>query len=287
MSKPHIGIIGGSGLYQMDGVEIIEEKQMQTPFGAPSDAVMLGTIGGRDFAFLPRHGRGHRYAPHELNFRANIYALKELGVSHIISVSAVGSLKENIKPGEFVVVDQFVDRTKVRHQTFFEDGIVGHVSFADPVCKYLRQDIIAAAKKVNIPFHDRGTYVCIEGPMFSSRAESELYRSWGMDVVGMTNYQEAKLALEAEISYATVALVTDYDCWHPDHECVDVEMVVQTLKQNVSNAQKLLLALVPAVTDHDDAPAKSALKYAFMTDPKLITEGVKRKLKPLIGKYFD
>lgn len=281
-----VGIIGGSGLSQMEALKIDEERFVETPFGAPSDAVMLGSLAGRKVAFIPRHGRGHRIPPHQINYRANIYALKTLGVEQIISVSAVGSLREDMPPGDIVVVDQFVDRTKQRCETFFEDGIVGHVSFADPVCKYLRKHIIETARKLNLKHHEKGTYICIEGPMFSSKAESEMYRKWGMDIIGMTNYQEAKLALEAEISYATIALVTDYDCWHPSHEHVDVSMVVSTMKKNVANVQQLFMEMIPNLPSYPDAPARNILQYAIQIEPSKITADAKKRLAPIIGKYF-
>jgi 5'-methylthioadenosine phosphorylase len=279
-----IGIIGGSGLYQMEGVEIAEEKRVETPFGHPSDHLMIGRLEGKDVVFLPRHGRGHNILPHEINFRANIYAMKELGVDRIISLSAVGSMKENIHPGELVIVDQFVDRTKVRHQTFFGDGVAAHVAFAEPVCQDLAKAAAKAAKNyANV--HEGGTYVCIEGPMFSSRAESEIYRSWGVDVIGMTNYQEAKLAREAEICYSTIALVTDYDCWHVEEGPVDVGMIIKTLQNNVKKAQQTIRELLKGEMPDGDCACHHALENAIMTDPKAIPDDVKNRLKPIIGKY--
>ncbi len=285
MAKDIVGVIGGSGLYKMDGVEIREEREIDTPFGKPSDKIMIGGLDGLDVAFLPRHGRGHRFLPHEINFRANIYAFKKLGVRKIVSVSAVGSMKEEIAPGDLVMVDQFVDRTKCRPQTFFGDGIAAHVAFADPVCKDLRKAAVAAARESGVKAHDGGTYVCIEGPMFSSRAESNVYRSWGVSVIGMTNYQEAKLAREAEMCYATIALVTDYDCWRAGDAHVDVEMIVKTLTENVAKAQRVIRALLPKLAD-GDCSCYHALENAIMTDPALIPRKLKRDLEPIIGKYM-
>jgi 5'-methylthioadenosine phosphorylase len=284
MAEGRIGIIGGSGLYNMQGLKIEEERTFATPFGAPSDAIKLGTFEGKELAFLPRHGQGHRILPHEINFRANIYALKSLGVDRIISLSAVGSMREDIKPGDLVMVDQFMDRTKARPQTFFGNGIAAHVAFADPVCKNLKEAATAAAKAVGVKAHNGGTYICIEGPMFSSRAESNIYRSWGVHVIGMTNYQEAKLAREAEICYTTIALVTDYDCWRAGEENVDVEMIIKTLTENVEKANQVIKKMLPTLHDVD-CPCHHALKNAIMTDPKLIPEEIKRNLKPIIGKY--
>jgi len=284
MSKDIVGIIGGSGLYKMDGVEISEERFVKTPFGDPSDALILGTLGGQRVAFLPRHGRGHRVLPHEINYRANIYALKAIGVKRIISVSAVGSMKEEIAPGDLLIVDQFIDRTKDRPQTFFGGGIAAHVAFADPVCKNLREATVGAAREAGVKAHDKGAYVCIEGPMFSSRAESNVYRSWGVSVIGMTNYQEAKLAREAEICYATIALVTDYDCWRTEEEDVDVTMIIKTLAENVEKAQKVIRALLPKLRS-EDCSCHHALEHAIMTDPKLIPSKIKEDLAPIIGKY--
>lgn len=281
-----VGIIGGSGLYQMEGVEITEEKRVETPFGPPSDKIMLGKLEGRDVAFLPRHGRGHAIPPHRINFRANIFAMKELGVRAIISVSAVGSMKENIHPGELVMVDQFMDRTKDRPQTFFDEGIAVHVGFADPVCSILREALVKAAKKVRVPVHDGGTYICIEGPAFSSRAESKIYRSWGVDVIGMTNYQEARLAREAEICFATIALSTDYDCWHVDEGPVDVAMVLETMKKNVRNAQAAIREVMRNYDFDKNCACNESLKGAIITDPKAIHDNVKERLRPLIGKYI-
>lgn len=286
MAANPIGIIGGSGLYQMEGVILREERVVETPFGAPSDALMLGQLDGREVVFLPRHGRGHRILPHEINYRANIFAMKMLGVTQIISVSAVGSMKEGIAPGHLVLVDQFMDRTKDRPQTFFGDGLVAHVSFADPVCNRLRRAAVQAARGTGAEVHDGGVYICIEGPMFSSKAESRIYRQWGVDVIGMTNYQEAKLAREAEICYATIALSTDYDCWHEGEGPVDVETVVRTLKENVQKAQATIRRMLPALADGDCA-CRHALAGAIMTDPKQIPAEVKRRLKPIIENYVE
>ena len=286
MTKGLIGIIGCSGLYSMEGVEITDEKAVATPFGAPSDAILVGKLEGKDVAFLPRHGRGHLLPPHQINYRANIFALKKLGVESIISVSAVGSMKEKIKPGDLVMVDQFVDRTKVRFQTFYDDGIAVHVGFADPVCEELRSGLVMAARTTGAAVHDGGTYICIEGPMFSSRAESNIYRSWGVDVIGMTNYQEAKLAREAEICYATIALATDYDCWHEQEGPVDVAMVIKILQENVSKAQATIRALLPKLKVSDDCPCRHALKDAIITDRRVVSDEVKKRLDPLIGRYL-
>ena len=287
MTKGLVGIIGGSGLYSMEeGVEITDEKVVDTPFGAPSDAILVGKLEGKDVAFLPRHGRGHRIPPHQINYRANIFALKKLGVESIVSVSAVGSMREEIRPGDLVMVDQFVDRTKVRPQTFFDDGIAVHVGFADPVCEELRSALVAAARTAGATVHNGGTYICIEGPMFSSRAESNIYRSWGVDVIGMTNYQEAKLAREAEICYATIALATDYDCWHEQEGPVDVAMVIKVLLENVSKAQATIRALLPRLKIGENCSCRRALKDAIITDRRMISDEVKKRLDPLIGKYL-
>ncbi len=287
MSQQLIGIIGGSGLYAMEGLEIKAEKKLDTPFGAPSDAIMLGTLQGQKVAFLARHARGHLIPPHQINFRANIYALKRLGVDAIISVSAVGSMKEEIHPGDIVIVDQFVDRTKMREQTFFENGIVAHVSFADPVCKCLAGKLLKSAKKVGATVHEKGTYVCIEGPMFSSRAESHIYRSWGVDVIGMTNYQEAKLAKEAEICYSTIALSTDYDCWHEEEEAVDVAQVIEVMHKNVETAQKIIKDVLPSLSDDKSCSCADSLQGGIMTAPDKISAEVKDRLKVIIGKYIE
>jgi len=280
-----IGIIGGSGLYQMEGVQELREIRISTPFGDPSDALLLGKLDGVDVAFLPRHGRGHRYAPHEINYRANIWALKSVGVKWIFSVSAVGSMREDIHPGELVVVDQFIDRTRTRPSTFFEQGIVAHVQVADPVCPVLRA-VLERACDSAIPkterWHKGGTYVCIEGPQFSTRAESQLYRSWGASVVGMTNLPEARLAREAEIAYATLAMATDYDCWHEGHDDVTVDQVVAVMKANVAKAQQVVRAAVAGVAGAGESLAWNALQFAIMTAPNQIPQAARERLALLI-----
>ena len=287
MHTAEIGIIGGSGLYSMPGLTNIEEVAVETPFGAPSEKLVLGTLEGRKVAFLARHGKGHRILPSELNFKANIHALKSLGVTSILSVSAVGSLKEEHKPTDFVIPDQFIDRTFDRTATFFGDGIVGHVGFGDPVCPIVVDTFVKACAEVGVVGKKGGTYICMEGPQFSTRAESNLYRSWGADVIGMTNLQEAKLAREAEISYATLAMVTDYDCWREGHDDVTVDQVIVVMHQNSENAQKVVKAairLLPA--DLSASPAQTAAKFAIMTDRAVIPEATKAKLKVLFGKYL-
>lgn len=281
-----IGIVGGSGLYQMDGVRITEERKMTTPFGDPSDAIMLGTLEGEPVAFLPRHGRGHRIAPSEINYRANIFALKVCGVEQIISVSAVGSMKETIAPGHLVIIDQFIDRTRARPSTFFEQGVVAHVSWADPICATLAETLYAAATTTGATVHKGGTYVCIEGPVFSSRAESRLFRSWGVDVIGMTNLQESKLAREAELCYATIALSTDYDCWHTAAADVDAMAVIAVLKENVAKAQAVIRAAVPKVARTRTCACATALKNAIVTAPELMPAEAKQRLAPIIGRYL-
>ncbi|MDP2599920.1 MAG: S-methyl-5'-thioadenosine phosphorylase [Deltaproteobacteria bacterium] len=281
-----IGVIGGSGLYEMEGLKVLEEKTVDTPFGKPSDAIVIGELNNQKIAFLPRHGRGHVISPSEINFRANIYALKLLGVERIFSVSAVGSMKEEIAPGDMVIVDQFIDRTRSRPYTFFEKGIVAHVSFADPVCPDLFNTAFAASKKVGAKTHKGGTYVCIEGPMFSSRAESKLFRSWGVDVIGMTNLQEAKLAREAEICYATIALSTDYDCWHESEEAVDVAMVIAIIQKNVATAKEIIREAIKNLPQSRNCLCCKALENAIMTDKKKITPEVKKRLEAVAGKYL-
>ena len=277
-----IGIIGGSGLYRMGGVDDVEWTEVETPFGTPSDAIGVGRLDGTPVAFLSRHGRGHRVAPHEINYRANIWALKSLGVKWLISVSAVGSMKEEITPGELVMVDQFIDRTRLRTSTFFEDGIVGHIPFSDPVCEVLRAALLGAAQDANIKHHDGGTYVCIEGPQFSTRAESMLYRSWGVDVIGMTNLPEARLAREAEIAYATIALATDYDCWHQSEEAVSVEAVLAIVRDNVANAQRVIRGAIKALNEAKHSEAWNALEHVFMTAESAVPETTKQRLALLI-----
>jgi 5'-methylthioadenosine phosphorylase len=287
LAKAEIGIIGGSGLYGMPGLTMVREVRVETPFGEPSEVFVLGVLEGREVAFLARHGKGHRILPSELNFRANIYAMKKLGVTSILSVSAVGSLKEEHKPTDFVIPDQFIDRTFARSSTFFGEGVVGHVAFGDPVCPIVVDVFTKACAEVGVVGKKGGTYVCMEGPQFSTRAESKLYRSWGADVIGMTNLQEAKLAREAEISYATLAMVTDYDCWYEGHDDVTVEQVIAVMHQNSGNAQKVVKAavrLMPA--DMSASPAQTAAKFAIMTDKAMIPAETKKKLDVLFGKYF-
>ena len=287
MQQAEIGIIGGSGLYAMPGLTAVREERVETPFGEPSDAFVLGELEGRRVAFLARHGRGHRLLPTELNFRANIYAMKKLGVERIISVSAVGSLKEEHKPTDFVIPDQFIDRTHHRVSTFFGDGLVAHVAFGDPVCATVGKAVEAACASEGVVGKRGGTYVCMEGPQFSTRAESNLYRSWGADVIGMTNLQEAKLAREAEICYATVAMVTDYDCWHEGHDDVTVDQIVAVLHQNAANAAKVVKAAVAAMPRERSCGCASALQFAILTDRKLIPAETKARLDLLVGKYLN
>lgn len=290
MSQVKIGVIGGSGLYQMAALTEVEEVQIDTPFGAPSDAFIVGTLKGERVAFLPRHGRGHRLLPTEIPFRANIYGMKSLGVERIISASAVGSLREEFKPMDIAIPDQFFDRTRQRVSTFFGGGIAAHVTFADPVCHDLCDALeqVARAELAGIAIHRGGTYLCMEGPAFSTKAESELYRSWGMSVIGMTNLQEAKLAREAEICYATMALVTDYDCWHPDHDSVTVELVIEYLNRNAENAQKLIAGTVARIAQAErTCKCGHALRHAIITSPDKIAPDVKERLKAIIGKYVS
>lgn len=283
-----IGIIGGSGLYHMPGFEQQEEAVLDTPWGSPSDAYMVGTLAGRQVAFLARHGRGHRLSPTELNYRANIYGMKKLGVRHIISLSAVGSLKEEHRPLDFVLPDQFVDRTMHRASSFFiGEGCVAHVSFADPVCGELAAIVHQACQTAGVTSRRGGTYLCMEGPAFSTKAESNLYRSWGMDVIGMTNLTEAKLAREAEICYVTVAMVTDYDCWHPHHDAVTVNEIIATLTRNAGNAATVVQAAVSAMPHGVVCKCHSALAHALITDRKAIPAATREKLELLIGKYLS
>lgn len=282
-----IAIIGGSGLYNIDGMKTLERVSVTTPFGKPSDKITIGSLEGRKVVFLPRHGKGHRINPSELNYRANIYALKKLGVDRIVSVTACGSLRENMKPLDFVIPDQFVDRTnQARSMTFFEKGIVAHMSFADPLCGRLRAVVRETVKKLELPVHFGGTYLNMEGPAFSTRAESNLYRSWGMDIIGMTNMSEAKLAREAEICYATLAAITDYDCWYMSHEEVTLEMVMQNLARNVDNSKKIVKQLVLDMPAYNECACHSALANAIVTDRGKIPAKVKKDLKPIIGKYI-
>ena len=290
MSQPVIGVIGGSGLYEIEGLTDIQEVTLETPFGAPSDAFITGTLGGAKMVFLPRHGRGHRYLPSEVNYRANIYGLKKLGVEQIISVSAVGSMKEEIVPGHIVIPDQFFDRTQgKRASTFFGNGVVGHVQFADPICGSLADLLADSATEVGATVHKGGTYICIEGPNFSTRAESNIFRGWGVDIIGMTNVPEARLAREAEICYGTVALATDYDCWHDGHDDVSVEAVLEIIKQNVATARQIIKAAAEKIVtqrQQRDCACASALQFAIMTDKSLIPAETKQALQPIIGKYL-
>ncbi len=288
MSQAKIGVIGGSGLYQMEALADVEELHVDTPFGKPSDAFILGSLGSERVAFLPRHGRGHLLSPTEIPFRANIYAMKLLGVERIISASAVGSLREELKPMDIVFPDQFFDRTRQRASTFFGGGVVAHVALADPVCKEMCDALesVARAEIEGIDIHRGGTYICMEGPAFSTRAESEVYRSWGMSVIGMTNLQEAKLAREAEICYATMALVTDYDCWHADHDSVTVEMVIDYLNRNVSNAQKIIAGAVSRLARQErSCKCGHALRHAIITSRDKISPQARERLDAIIGKY--
>jgi len=284
--RAEIGIIGGTGLYQMDGFTDVREVAVPTPFGPPSDSVMVGSLEGQSVAFLPRHGRGHRILPHELNFRANVFAMKALGVEWILSVSAVGSLKERYEPLHVVVPDQFIDRTQQRKSTFFGRGLVAHVAFAHPLCPNLSKVIVEACVDAGATHHVGGTYVCMEGPQFSTLAESELYRSWGADLIGMTNLQEAKLAREAEICYATLAMVTDYDCWHPDHDAVTAEQILGILGRNSETARKVLRAAVRRLPIPRECECASALRYALVTPPELVPEAIRRELEPIVGRYM-
>jgi 5'-methylthioadenosine phosphorylase len=281
-----IGIIGGSGLYKIEGLEIIKQLKVKTPFGEPSDKFTIGKLEGKEVVFLPRHGVGHRISPSEINYRANIFAMKKLGVKRIISVTACGSLKEELKPLDFVVVDQFVDRTNHgREMTFFDQGIVCHIVFSHPVCSELCADIYAAGKLLNLNMHKGGTYLNMEGPQFSTLAESKLYRSWGMDVIGMTNLSEAKLCREAEICYSTLACITDYDCWHPDHTSVTLEMVMSNLQKNIDNARKIICQVIKGLNSQRNCSCGEALKFAIVTDKKLIPVKTKKDLDIIIGKY--
>ena len=285
MQQAEIGIIGGSGLYHMPGFSDVHELRQQTPFGDPSDAYVLGTLEERKVAFLARHARGHKFLPSELNFRANIYGFKQLGVELIISISAVGSLKEEHKPLDFVIPDQFVDRTRHREDTFFGHGIVAHIGFGDPVCGELSRVVNEACKVVGVTGKLGGTYVCMEGPQFSTKAESNIYRSWGADVIGMTNLQEAKLAREAEICYVTIAMVTDYDCWHPHHDEVTVEQILSVLTQNAEHAANVVKASVAAMPKTRSCKCGSALKHAILTNPAEVPAETKEKLKLILEKY--
>ncbi|MDD5286732.1 MAG: S-methyl-5'-thioadenosine phosphorylase [Desulfuromonadaceae bacterium] len=287
MSETAIGVIGGSGLYDMEGLEQVERIKIETPFGDPSDEYVTGVMNGVRMVFLPRHGRGHRFLPSEVNYRANIFGMKKLGVERIISVSAVGSLKEAIAPGHIVIPDQFIDRTKgVRRDTFFGNGIVAHAGFADPVCHTLSDTLYSAANKAGATVHKGGSYICMEGPAFSTRAESFSYLALGASVIGMTNLTEAKLAREAEICYGIIALSTDYDCWHDSHDDVTVEAIIKIIHQNVAMAKSIIRNAVSEIGGVRICPCASAMQYAVITDRSVIPEETKRKLEPIIGKYL-
>ena len=286
MAEAKIGVIGGSGLYAMEGLEDVENLSLETPFGAPSDDYVVGKLAGKSVAFLARHGVGHRFLPSELNFRANIFGFKLLGVEHILSASAVGSLKEDIHPLDVVIPDQFIDRTRGRISTFFGNGLAAHVEFSKPFCERLSKLMYEAGKKIDARIRRGGTYVCMEGPQFSTLAESELYRSWGAHVIGMTNLQEAKLAREAEIGYATMALVTDYDCWHVSHSSVTVEQIIENLGKNAESARQIIVETVSQLDLDQPSPHANALQNAFITQPDYIPDAIKRDLAPIIGKYI-
>jgi 5'-methylthioadenosine phosphorylase len=285
--KASIGIIGGSGLYSMKGLTDSKEIRVKTPFGDPSEAIVTGLLEGKRVAFLARHGRGHRILPSEINFRANIYALKLLGVDRILSVSAVGSLKEELAPGEFLVADQFVDRTKNRISTFFGGGLVAHVTFDKPTCPQICRILAEACNHCGVKVHRQGTYVCMEGPQFSTLAEANLHRAMHFDVIGMTNVTEAKLAREAELCYGVIAMITDYDCWHPDHESVTGAQIIATLNQNAENAQRVVREAVKAISVTHQCKCDSALAHALITDPKLVPAATKKRLRAIIGKYIS
>lgn len=286
-TQAEVGIIGGSGLYSMNGLTKTREVTVKTPFGDPSDAIVLGTLEGKRVAFLARHGRGHRILPSEINFRANVYAMKLLGVERIMSVSAVGSLMEDLRPGEFLVPDQFVDRTKNRVSTFFGEGLVAHVGFDKPTCGQVSAALADASVHCGVMVHRRGTYVCIEGPQFSTLAEANMHRQLRFEVIGMTNVTEAKLAREAEICYATIAMITDFDCWHPEHESVTASQIIATLVQNAENAQKVLREAVRSMPEARSCKCGAALKHALVTDMKLVPKATKKKLEAIIGKYIS
>ena len=286
-AKATIGIIGGSGLYSMAGLKDTREIRVKTPFGEPSDAIVIGTLEGKRVAFLARHGRGHRILPSEINFRANICAMKQLGVERVISVSAVGSLQEDLRPGEFLVADQFVDRTKNRVSTFFGGGLVAHVAFDKPTCPQVSAALADASERCAVKVHRRGTYVCIEGPQFSTLAEAHLHRQLRFEVIGMTNVTEAKLAREAELCYATMAMITDYDCWHPEHESVTATQIIATLNQNAENAQKVLREAVRGMPAERTCKCGAALKHALITNLKLVPPATRKRLAPIIGKYLS
>jgi len=286
MTSAEIGIIGGSGLYTMPGLERKKEVRVATPFGKPSDVYVVGTLEGRRVAFLTRHGRGHVLMPSEINYRANIFGFKKLGVERIISVSAVGSLREDMRPLDVVLPSQFFDRTNGRASTFFGGGLVAHIGFSDPVCPEVAEVLARSCARLNLNCHRGGTYVCMQGPAFSTKAESHTYRAWGMDVIGMTNLQEAKLAREAEICYATLAMVTDYDCWHPEHDAVTVKQIIDYLNRNSENAQHIIRSAVREMPRARDCKCGSALAHAVITDRRKIPAGMRKKLNLLVGKYL-
>ncbi len=282
-----IGIIGGSGLYKIEGIKIKKTLSLNTPFGRPSDRIVIGELEGKEVVFLPRHDIGHRIPPSHINYRANIFAMKKLGVERIISVTACGSLREELRPMDFVIADQFVDRTNyARDMSFFEKGIVAHIEFAHPVCEGMRKILSDSAKFLDLRIHNSGTYINIEGPAFSTLAESNLYRSWGMDIIGMTNFAEAKLSREAEICYATLAAVTDYDCWNAQHESVTIDMVIQNLTKNIENAKRILFEAIKCIPEKRTCKCQDALKYAIVTDKKLIPAKIRKDLDIIIGKYL-
>ncbi len=286
MAEKVVGIIGGSGLYEIEGLEQVQTVSLKTPFGDPSDSFVVGRLGGIRVAFLPRHGRGHRIHPSGLNFRANVYGMKLLGAQWIIGVSAVGSMKESIHPGDMIVPDQFIDMTKDRPNTFFSNGVVCHVTFADPVCPTLAQILCQKGREAGAKVHENGTYLCIEGPQFSTRAESRLFRSWGVDVIGMTNMPEAKLAREAEICYATMAFATDYDCWHESTGDISIREVLRILAQSTKTAKEIIREAVQDLPQERSCPCATALEHALITNRKLIPEKTKKDLEPIIGKYI-
>ncbi len=290
MSQPiKIGVLGGSGLYEIEGLEEVKSTSLATPFGAPSDDFTSGKLDGTEVVFLPRHGKGHRISPSEINYRANVWGMKSLGVTHLLSVSAVGSMRLDVEPGHFVVIDQFLDRTRHRRDTFFEGGVVAHVMFADPVCPVVRKVLLEACGQTGVTAHDGGTYVCMEGPQFSTRAESKTYRGWGVDVIGMTNLTEAKLAREAELCYATVAMSTDYDCWHEGHDDVTVEAILEVMARNVGNARSVIRHAVPAMAAAVQGGAScgcaNALAGAILTAPDAISEDARTRLGLLIDRH--
>lgn len=284
MSQPIIGVIGGSGLYEIEGLTRLKQIILETPFGAPSDAYVTGELDNRTVVFLPRHGCGHRILPGEVNYRANIYGFKQLGVEYLISISAVGSMREEIHPGDVVVVDQLVDRTKNRADSFFGNGIAGHISFADPLCNELSKILIKVAKKSGTHVHEGGTYICIEGPQFSTKAESKIYRSWGVDVIGMTSIPEAKLAREAGICYAILAMATDYDCWHESEEIVSVEAIIEVLQNNVALARKMIREAILHIPSNRTCQCKEAIKNAVITDRSALNPSILKRLSLILGK---